>query len=398
MKTKKINKKIIVVSRYWPPNFFGGGEISTYYVCKQLSKMGYEISIATPNPNNNKDFKFIKLINPNSIYELFEERYFNRITANQKFTDGVFWASDFYGAAFLKNMDVKKIATVRDHWPICNKTLNILKDYSSCDHCSLNNIIKCYGILETNIQKKISRTFKYLYNRKFRKSILPKFDHVVFISNYIANKITSLISLKNYSVIYNPLSPEFMKNDGLKNFINKNIIFSGYVVEFKGIDILLKAMKELLRYDKNFDLIIIGEGYLDKYKNMVNKLSLSKNVKFTGKIKNEETVKYYDRSTLAVIPSLCFETFGRTVIEGMARKCIAIATNRGGPAEIIKNGGNGFLFEKGNYKQLAKIIINLYQNQEMMKKIQEEARKFAIKSFSPEKIAKQYDLIFQRYS
>lgn len=396
MKTKKTNKKITVVSQFWPPNFVGGGEISTYNVCKQLIKMDYKITVITPNPSNGRYFKFIKTIHPHYPCDSFEENYFKKITTAQKLGGGIYWASDFYGAAFLKNLDVKKIVTVRDHWPICNKSLNILKDYSSCDNCNLNNIVKCYGISNINFPRKIWRIFKYLNNRKFRKSILSKFNHVVFVSNYIANKITSVISLKNYSVIYNPLSPEFMKKEGLKNFINKNIIFLGYVKEFKGIDILLKAMQELIRYDKNHNLIIIGEGDLNKYKNMVSKLNLSRNVKFLGKMKNEKSsVEYYDKSTFVILPSLCFETFGRTIIEGMARKCITIATNRGGPAEIIKKGENGFLYDVDDYQQLAKIIINLYQNPEMMGKIQEKGRKFAVENFSPEKIAQKYEKIFK---
>lgn len=381
MNIDKLNKKIIVVSQFWPPNFAGGGELSTYYVCKQLIKMGYKITVITPNPSSDKEFEFIKTIQPHWFYGYFERIYFSKIIVNHKLDNGIFWASDYYGAAFLHNKNVKKVVTVRDHWPI---------------YQSIQNILKLNEIIDSNIQKKITRIFRYLYNRRFRSSILQQFNHTVFVSNYIAQKIILSVPLKNYSVIYNPVSSEFMKKDSLKKFVNKNIIFIGHVKKSKGVDIILKAMQILVKHDKKFNLIIIGEGDLDKYNNIVNKLSLSNNVKFEGRIKNKDIIKYYDRSAFVVIPGLASEAFGRPVIEGMSRKCITISTNQWGPAEIIKNAENGFLFEKGNYNQLAKIIINVYQDTEMMNKIQENARNFAIKNFSPDRIAEQYERIFDK--
>lgn len=395
MRVTKISKKINVASKYWPPYFVGGGETSTYNTCKQLEKIGYKITIITPNPSNNNEFKFVKTTNPHWLNELFEEKYFQKISIEENLPEDIFWASDFYGTAFLSNKKVRKIATVRDHWPLCYNSLNLLEDYSACDGCNFNNVLRHYGISGSRFDKKLSRTFKALYNRKFRKSILSKFDNVVFVSNYIAGKITSVIPIKNYSVIYDSIASDFLREEGLKNFTNKNMLFLGNVRRYKGIEVLLNAMKMLVSYDKQFNLVIIGEGNLDIYRNMVNKLKLSKNIKFLGKIKNEETIKYYDQSDIVIAPSLCFETFGLTIVEGMARKCIPIATNQGGPREIIKNGKNGFLFEKGNHEQLAQIIIDLYKTPNRMKRIQEEDRGFAIANFSPEKIAKNYDSLFK---
>lgn len=393
------DKKINVVSQFWPPNFVGGGEISTYIICQELVGMGYKVTILTPNVPVQKDkrFKFIKLYNPPEFLISFEKNYFSKIFLKENSPEGIYWASDYYGAAYLSTKSVRKIVTVRDHWPICITSLNLLKDYSACDGCNSQNIAKHYGIDGASLYKKLLRLCSMLYNQKFRKSILLSFDHVIFVSHYIADKITASIPVANYSTIHNPLARDYIKDDSFNISINKNILFSGFVKEFKGIDILLKAIKELVRVDQRYHLTVVGYGDLEKYMNISERMGLEEQVEFAGKLSIEKIIQMYISSTIVVVPSLCFETFSRTVIEGMSQRCIVIATDRGGPTEIIKNGKTGFLFEKGDYNQLARIVINLYQNPEVIKKIQEEARKFAIKNFSPEKIAKQYDLIFQRY-
>ena len=68
-------KKINVISQFWPPSFVGGGEISTYIICQELSKKGYDVTILTPNPPLEKDrrFNYIKLFNPSPLLKPFEK-------------------------------------------------------------------------------------------------------------------------------------------------------------------------------------------------------------------------------------------------------------------------------------------------------------------------------------
>lgn len=398
MSIHKFSKKINVVSQFWPPSFVGGGEISTYIVCQKLVKKGYEVTILTPNipKKNDESFRFSKLYNPSKFLKPFERNYFSRISLKGDLPKGVYWASDYYGAAYLRNKKVKKFVTVRDHWPICLTSLNLLDDYSPCDGCSLWNFTKHYGIFQATPYKKLLRLFSLLYNHPFRKSILLSFDHVVFVSDYIANKIVEQIPLKDYSRIYNPLPRDFIKNYPSNEIIKKNILFSGFMKEFKGIDVILRVMEEIKRVDKDYQLNIVGYGDLEKYQGLVWRMGLKKQVKFKGKLSMKEIAQIFAMSTFVVVPSLCYETFGRTVIEGMSQKCVVIATNRGGPSEIIKNGRNGFLFKLGDYSQVAKIILRLYNNPRKVREIKQNARKFSIENFSPDKIANQYESLIKK--
>jgi len=387
--------KIKVFSRYFPPDFVGGAELSTYYVCKELKKMKNHITINTLSKVKSNEFDIYTLKKPNKIFELHEKLYFEKITKKNILTESdVNWASDFFGAAILKNVNSKKVATVRDYWPLCGCNLCLLSDGSFCSKCNLENIFRCMKIKESSFLRKPIRIIRYLINQKFRSGILSDFDHVVFPSEYLAKLIDSRLHLRDYSIIPNPIPREYC-NKVLKEGIFNRILFVGVVGEYKGIKTLIYAMKSISKNDKKIKLTIIGAGDIDKYRNLVKKLGISEQINFTGKIPFNKTIDFYDKADILVVPSLWPEPFGRTIIEGMARKCVVIATNHGGPKEIIEHNKTGFLFEPGNHKELAKIILNLYNEKAKMKTIQKNARKHAINQFQPRKIAKEYNHLFK---
>ena len=55
-------------------------------------------------------------------------------------------------------------------------------------------------------------------------------------------------------------------------------------------------------------------------------------------------------------PELCIETFGLTIIEGMAYGLPAIVPNVGGPTEIVLNGYNGYTIDVTNAAEIARIL------------------------------------------
>lgn len=388
------DKKINVVSQFWPPDFVGGGEISTHIICQELVKNGYKVTILTPNVPRHKDkrFKYLPLHNPPNLLEPFERKYFSKISWKGNLPEGVYWGSDFYGAAFLSDKNIKKVVTVRDYWPVCSCGDALTKNLEFCYERDLKSILNCKKIAESRPFRKIPRIIRYLHNSSFRRTIISKFNHVVFISNFVKDKITSDIHLNKYSVIYNPLPQNYLDKKITQKQIYNNILFAGAVIRHKGPSVIINAFKEIIKLNPRITLTIAGEIYGEN-KTLLNELSHLKNIRVIGKIPHEKMIEFYDVSDIVVCPSLWNEPFGRSLIEGMARNCVPIATNQGGPTEIIQNGKTGFLFEVGNYEQLEKVILNLYQKSTIMKTIQEKAQNLAIKKFSPDKIAQQYEKI-----
>jgi len=144
----------------------------------------------------------------------------------------------------------------------------------------------------------------------------------------------------------------------------------GRIEEGKGQYKVIEAMNSLK--DLNIKVVIVGsamdEAYLEELQQEVSELGLEDKVIFTGFTKEvNEHMQIFDVNVLATEN----ETFGLVVIEAMANKVPMIATNKGGPLEIIENGVDGLLFD-GSVDDLAEKIRLLYGDENLKKKIAKE--------------------------
>lgn len=157
----------------------------------------------------------------------------------------------------------------------------------------------------------------------------------------------------------------------------------GRIEEAKGQYLLIEALSKLKQ--ENIKALIIGatmdEEYLTELKAMSAAFHLQQRVVFTGFTKDvNEHLALCDVSVLAT-PK---ETFGLVVIESMANEVPVIATNRGGPLEIIDDKVDGLLFERTS-DDLADKIEMLYESENLREEIAKNALKKVEEKFYKEK-------------
>ncbi len=70
-------------------------------------------------------------------------------------------------------------------------------------------------------------------------------------------------------------------------------------------------------------------------------------VRFLGRVAVEDLGRYYRHAIAMLMPSVCFETFGITIIESFSQATPVIARRLGPFPEIIAQSGGGELFETG---------------------------------------------------
>lgn len=134
----------------------------------------------------------------------------------------------------------------------------------------------------------------------------------------------------------------------------------GRICEDKGQYIVIEALAKLKEH--NIKALIVGhtmsEAYLTELKEKVKSLGVEDRVLFSGFTKDvNEHIKLCDVTVLASYK----ETFGLVVIESMMNKVCTIATDRGGPLEIIDDDINGLLFDRTS-EDLTGKIEHLYKN------------------------------------
>ncbi len=186
------------------------------------------------------------------------------------------------------------------------------------------------------------------------------------------------------------------------------IITVARLVEFKGIDDSLKAVKLASeKTKKSLKYLIVGDGpSREKLEDLTNKLDLGRIVEFTGSKRIEDMPHFYKDSDIFLhLPVLLrkyergssyihTETMGRSYCEASASGLPAIGTSVGGVAEIIKAGHSGFLVEESDFVSAAQYLVRLIDNAELRLKMGKNARRLACQKFDWKIIFDQYIALF----
>jgi len=177
-------------------------------------------------------------------------------------------------------------------------------------------------------------------------------------------------------------------SEALQSFpLQPSILFVGQLIKGKGVDILLKAYALLLQKTGTpIPLHLIGQGNEEQaLKTQVQDASYKAQVQFHGWVSHEELSRFYDNSTMVVVPSRWPEPFGMVGVEAMLRQRPVIGADVGGIPDWLKNGQNGLLVPPNDQNALCDAMYSLVSNPQKAKSMGEMGRSKVEKLFSYEK-------------
>ena len=222
---------------------------------------------------------------------------------------------------------------------------------------------------------------------------------IIVISDAVKEKFKSFEDkiVKIYNAVdtkvFKPTDVSFLKKE-LKISENKKIVGSISRLDWwKGYDLFLEVAKKISEISNDILFIIAGDGpEKKKLIDFVKKHNLSSKVMFLGFQKN--IVEIINLCDIILNLSTKPEPFGRTIIETMSCGKVVIATDLGGPKEIIDNGIDGFLVEP-KVENVCKIILQVLSDRELYQKISFSARKKVEQKFSLDKQIYQINMLYQ---
>ena len=211
--------------------------------------------------------------------------------------------------------------------------------------------------------------FKQLIFRFFFK----RADEIIVNSYDFKKEMDKKYKIK-CKCILNPFDFKLIKKQSLKKITNYKfqkkhlkLINVARLTDQKDHITLLKAV-EFVKSKRAVELIILGKGkYKPILQNYISRNKLSTNIKLLGYKSNP--YNYIKSSDIFILTSK-FEGSPNVLVEAQFLKKYIISSNcPTGPREILANGKYGNLFQIGNFKKLAKLIISFKKNNKIKNKI-----------------------------
>ena len=134
------------------------------------------------------------------------------------------------------------------------------------------------------------------------------------------------------------------------------IFSSGRLIEYKATDLLIRAFARVR--DSGVKLVITGDGPKKaELAALIATLRLGDRVRLLGRVSREENHRLMSQSLFCVFPALR-EAFGHVNLEAMAAWKPVVATDWGGPKDLIVDGVTGFKVLGRNPQQHIDMLVS----------------------------------------
>lgn len=401
--------KILMVVDSFYPESIGGSENVIYNVSKNLVKQGNEVVILTGVRNRRtknllqyEDMECIKIFRYPDYHRTFGFLYipsilnciraFKKVSKDYKF-DIIHFHHALSSFAINLTEESKKIKKVYHFHGPANKEFEADLFYRKSEFNFLKKLfLPLWSKLKSNL-------LKYIEGYS-----LERVDRIITLSNYMKMNLVNIhkSQLNKVEVIpagvdlnkFYPVDDKLKIRKKLNIPENANVILTvRRLVARMGVDNLILAFADVVKLDTNFHLVIVGDGDMKKYlENLTVKIDIQKFTSFSGFVKDDMLLSYYQASDLFIIPSVTLEGFGLVILEAMACGIPVLGTKTGGaPEEIIGKFKKEFLLDDAKPETISKAIIEFFKYK---KDYKDECRKFVIDNFSwdisTDKIVKVY--------
>lgn len=232
---------------------------------------------------------------------------------------------------------------------------------------------------------------RYRLTRALETRVLKRADAVTTICEGLRTDILQRgIPASKVTVIPNAVDAEQFKfatqedpalriELGLQN--QQVVGFIGSFYAYEGLDLLVRALPEMLKQTPEIRLLFVGGGPQEKnLKDLVKALDLESKVIFVGRVPHAEVKRYYDLIDILAYPRLPMRLTDLVTplkpLEALAQGKLLVASDVGGHKELIIDKVTGSLFRSGDASSLARAVTDLLADKECWDERRRSGREF----------------------
>ncbi len=342
------------VTTFYPPHNFGGDGIGIERLVRALARRGHPQTVVVDTdayrllakrepelPASEPGIEIVRLSSSQPTLSMlltqqlgrpvFQRRALRELLESQRFDVVNFHNVSLVGGPTVWSYgSAVKLQMAHEHWLVCPSHVlwrhnRELCDARECLRCQLNfkrppQLWRSSGLLERHglaidafiAMSAFSRAKHREFGFPFEMEVLPYF---------LPDPPSTAAPARTRDAAQRPY-----------------FLFVGRIERIKGLDDVIPLMREL----PQAELRIAGAGDdLERLKELARGLE---NVRFLGRLSNEDLSREYAGCAALVVPSICFETFGIILIEAFRQGAPVIARRLGPFPEIVESARAGELF------------------------------------------------------
>ncbi|MCX6154159.1 MAG: glycosyltransferase [Candidatus Kapabacteria bacterium] len=255
--------------------------------------------------------------------------------------------------------------------------------------------MKKHGVINISVLGNVTAHEPRTGDSQLTKFFLNQFDGFVAMANEVRDDLMELKPdakyIYHHHPNYNHFGNKIDKQTARKKFgispDKKVILFFGLIRKYKGLDILLEALKN----SDDYYLLIAGEVYGDEifYQEIIKRNNLTEKVQFHNRyIPDNEVNEFFSASDVCVLP---YRTATQSGIVGVSYnfELPVISTDIGGLKEVIEPYNCGIVITKPEV-HLLRAAIDKYFTENKLIDYQTNIRQ-SIKYFSWDNLAKEIE-------
>lgn len=388
-----MNKKLKVGigTDAFPPTTDGISNVAQNYAAEINKKLGEAVIITPKNPNQ-LDYKY--------NYEIFRYKSW-WIPSKEGYSIGWPFKDELHQAIIDMNFDI-----LHSHAPLATsyyfrrvvekKKIPVVLTYHT----------KYEYDIDRRVPTKPARDFAY----KFLLNNINAADEVWVTSEGTSDSLRKLGYQGDYIVMPNGcdlpitnVSADDIAVIKRKHNVPEDVpifLYSGRMIWYKNIELILDACSKLKRDGKKFKLIMLGFGADETaIKRYIRKSGLKNDVIWTGKILDrQEILSYYGIADILLFPSV-FDTNGLVVREAAACATPSLLVHGSCAAEGIDDGKTGFLCMESAHS-VAVTLAKIMDNKELLRKVGKQAQNDIYISWedSVQKAYKRYENLVENFN
>ncbi|WP_426194731.1 glycosyltransferase [Massilia sp. DWR3-1-1] len=249
---------------------------------------------------------------------------------------------------------------------------------------ALQKLFGCKLIIYVHGEEITTRTDGRLGQK--RKQFLLAADKIVAVSSFTCDAMTALgVPSESMVLIQNGVDIDsFTPGErdptliARHQLVDKKIILTvGRLVHRKGVDMALRAMRQVVSIRPNVHYLIVGDGEIRaELEQIIRDEGLTDYVTLVGKVSDDELLRYLRLCDLFLMPNRTMpdgdtEGFGLVFREANACRKAVIGGRAGGVVEAVSDGVSGLLVDGNSTDEIAKAIESIFSDPALSDKLSE---------------------------